>query len=102
MSRSWSTKEQPALFAGENRTQRMPAHMEPMCAKTAAIASTNPLETGVITSVSLFVLALSLSLLLLVSLLGLISLALSGLTGLVLVSLVGLLEWLVTRTTQGD
>ena len=100
MSRSWSTKEQPALFAGENRTQRLPAHMEPMCAKTAAIASTNPLETGVITSVSLFVLALSL--LLLVSLLGLISLTLSGLTGLVLVSLVGLLEWLVPGTTQGD
>jgi hypothetical protein len=69
-----------------------------MCAATAAIASILLIGTGVVTSVSLFVLVLSL--VLLASLVVLISLVLSGLTGLV--SLVGLTKGLAPGTTKGD
>ncbi len=102
MSATWSTTSQPAMFAGKNRTQRMPAHActYAMCAATAAFASILLIGTGVVTSVSLFVLVLCLSLVLLASLVVLISLVLSGLTGLV--GLVGLTEGLVPGTTKGD
>ena len=101
MSATWSITSQPAMFAGKDRTQRMPArpHMCAATAATAAIASILVIETGVVTSVSLFVLVLCLSLALL-SLVALISLTLSGLTGR-LVS-VGLTEGLALGTTKGD
>lgn len=100
MSATWSTISQPAMYAGKNRTRRMPSprHIFAMCAATAAIASILLIGTGVVTSVSLFVLVLSL--VLLASLVVLISLVLSGLTGLV--SLVGLTEGLTPGTTKGD
>lgn len=97
MSATWSMSKsiQPALFAGNNRTQRMP--MRSMCFATAT-ASILLIGTGVLAPVSLFVLMLVLlvSLLLVVVLLSLI---LSGLTGLELNSLVGLTEGLVPGTT---
>ena len=88
MSATWSTISQPAMYAGKNRTQRMPSpkHIFAMRAATAAIASILLIGTGVVTSVSLFVLVLSL--------------VLSGLTGLV--GLVGLTEGLAPGTTKGD
>ena len=93
---------QPAMDAGTGCAKRMPFFMHPMCMATAATASLMIIGTGVITSVSLFVLLLVVVLVLLVSLLVLIGLILSGLTGLVLVSLVGLTERLVLSTAQGD
>ena len=97
-----STLSQPAMFAGKDRTQGMPArsHANAMCtmwAGTAAIASILLIGTGVVTSVSLF--ALALSLVLLALLVVLLSLILSGLTGLV--GLVGLTEGPVPGTTKG-
>jgi hypothetical protein len=102
MSAILSTLSQPTMFAGKDRTQGMPARshmpaMWAMCATTAAIASTLLIGTGVVTSVSLF--ALALSLVLLTLLVVLISLILSGLTGLV--GLVGLTEGPVPGTTKG-
>ena len=90
MSATRCTMSQPAMFAGKNRTQRMPSpkHFFAMRAATAAIASILLIGTGVVTSVSLFVLVLSLVLLA------------SGLTGLV--GLVGLTEGLTPGTTKGD
>jgi hypothetical protein len=67
---------------------------------TAATASITIIGTGVLTSVSLFVLLLIVGLLLLVSLVVVISLTLSGLTGLV--GLVGLTDRLVPSAAQGD
>lgn len=102
MSAILSTLSQPTMFAGKDRTQGMPArsHMPviwAMCAATATIASILAIGTGVVTSVSLFALVLSLVLLaLLVVLIGLI---LSGLTGLV--GLVGLTEGLIPGATKG-
>lgn len=90
------------MFAGKDRAQRMPFFMHPMCMATAATASLMIIGTGVLTSVSLFVLLLIVVLILLVSLLVVIGLILSGLTRLVLVSLVGLTEGLVPSTAQGD
>ena len=97
-----STMSQPAMFAGKDRTQGMPArsHMYAMCATgatAATIASTLLIGTGVVTSVSLFALVLNLVLLALLAVL--ISLILSGLTGLV--GLVGLTEELIPGTTKG-
>ena len=90
MSATWSTMPQPAMFAGKNRTRRMPSgtHMYAMWAATAATANILLVGTGVVTSVSFFVLVLGL--VLLTSLVALISLILSGLTGLV--GLVGLIR----------
>jgi hypothetical protein len=102
MSTTWCATTLPAMFAGKDRAQRMPFYMHPMCMATAATASTMIIGTGVLTSVSLFVLLLVVVLLLLVSLSVVIGLILSGLTGLVLVSLVGLTEGLVPSTAQGD
>ena len=102
-----STQYQPAMFAGEDRTQRMPFMPATcdMCATCAmgmafasAAASAIIIETGVMTPVSLFVLALLVSLILLVALVVLLSL--SGLTGLIsrLVGLTGI----DPGTAQGD
>ena len=102
MSATWSATTVPAMFAGKDRAQRMPFGMHPMCMATAATASIMIIGTGVLTSVSLFVLLLIAVLLLLVSLLVVTGLILSGLTGLVLVSLVGLTGGLVPNTAQGD
>ena len=100
MSATWSTISQPAMYAGKNRTRRMPSPKQffAMRAATAAIASILLIGTGVVTSVSLFVLVLSL--VLLASLVVLISLVLSGLTGLI--GLVGLTEGLAPGTAKGD
>lgn len=99
MSAISSTMSQPTLFAGKDRTQRMPAHSHTcaMWTKTAAIASILLIGTGVATPVSSFALILSLILLALLAIL--ISLILSGLTGLV--GLVGLTEELIPGTTKG-
>ena len=102
MIATWSATKLPAMFAGKDRAQRMPFFMHPMCMATAATASIMIIGTGVLTSVSLFVLLLIVVLILLVSLLVVIGLILSGLTRLVLVSLVGLTEGLVPSTAQGD
>lgn len=100
MSATWSATTQPAMFAGKDRAKRMPFYMHPMCMAFAATASIMIIGTGVLTSVSLFVLLLIVGLLLLVSLVVVISLALSGLTGLV--GLVGLTEGLAPSAVQGD
>ena len=89
-----STQHQPAMFAGKDRTQRMPFAMPAMCMASAA-ATTIILGTGVITSVSLFVV-----LLVTVLLLGLI-ISLSGLTGLIILP-VGQLTGLDPGAAQGD
>ena len=102
MTATWSATTQPAMFAGTDRAKPMPFFMHPMCIATAATASMMIIETGVLTSVSLFVSMLVVVLLLLVSLLVVTGLILSGLTGLVLVSLVGLTRGLVPSTAQGD
>ena len=102
MTATWSAMSKPAMFAGTDRAERMPFFMHAMCMATAATAGVIIIETGVLTSVSLFVLLLAVVLLLLVSLLVVTGLILSGLTGLVLVSLVGLTEGLVPSTAQGD
>jgi hypothetical protein len=96
MSANGSTQFRPAMFAGKDRTTRMPEGMS-MCA-AASMPAASILETDVVTSVSLFLLVLILSLLV-----GrVVLLSLSGLTGLLLVSLVGLIPGLVPRTTKGD
>lgn len=86
-----STQNQPAMFAGKVRTQRMPANSPAMCMASSAAASAIIIGTGVIAPVSLFVVVLLVTVLLLVSLVVLISL--SGLTGLIS-RLVGLLTGL--------
>jgi len=100
MSATWSATTMPAMFAGKDRAKRMPFGMHPMCMATAATASITIIGTGVLTSVSLFVLLLIVGLLLLVSLVVVISLTLSGLTRLV--GLVGLTGGLVPSAAQGD
>src|SRR5579859_5924502 len=100
MSATWSATTLPAMFAGKDRAKRVSFGMHPMCMATAATASIMIIGTGVLTSVSLFVLLLIVGLLLLVSLVVLISLTLSGLTGLV--GLVGLTGGLVPSAAQGD
>ena len=102
MTATWSATTLPAMFAGKDRAKRMPFSMHPMCMVTAATASIMIIGTGVLTSVSLFVLLLISVLLLLVSLLVVTGLILSGLTGLVRVSLVGLTGGLVPSAAQGD
>ena len=102
MSAMSSVITQPALFAGQNDTQRMPSAMPFMCmAATTAAISIIFVETGVSASVSLFVMVLHVSLLLLAGLVLISLLTLSGLTGL-LGSLVGLLAELDAGKTQGD
>ncbi len=98
MSATYNTSIQTAMFAGESYAGRMPSfmHMFAMCMATAA--STITLGTGVLTSVSLFVLVLLVCTLLLALLVVLLSL--SGLTGLI--SLVGLTTGLDLGKAQGD
>jgi hypothetical protein len=102
MSVTWSASAHPAMFADRDCAICMPFSMPTMCMAIAAAsaASITLIGTGVLTSVSLFVLLLVVAFLLLVSLVVLISL--SGLTGLVLVCLVGLTKGLVPSTAQGD
>ncbi len=90
-----STQHQPAMFAGKDRTHRMPFAMPAMCMASAA-ATAIIHGTGVITSVSLCVV-----LLVTVLLLGLI-IGLSGLTGLISILPVGLLTGLDPGAAQGD
>jgi hypothetical protein len=102
MQTRMSTTERSATAAGACCTQPMPAMSTQMfmlgTAATAA-ASILLIETGVLASVSLFVLLFNLISLLLVGLVGL--LCLSGLTGLPV--LVGLIEGLTTPgTRKGD
>ena len=85
MPATLSVTNQPALFAGRDNTQRMPSTV-----------STSISETGVVASVSLFVLVRSLSALILLGVL----ISLSGLTGLI--NLVGLKTGLAPSITQGD
>src|SRR5438105_13398544 len=99
MSVTWSASAHPAMFAGRDCAICMPFSMPTMCMAIAAAsaASITLIGTGVLTSVSLFVLLLVVAFLLLVSLV-----VLSGLTGLVLVCLVGLTTGLVPSTSQVD
>jgi hypothetical protein len=103
-----STTEYPAMTAGNmctfhaQRTQNQPARMSAqamrgMCATASATASILLIQTGVLASVSLFVLLIiTISV---VVLLGLLSL--SGLTRSI-IGLVGLLRGLVPYTQTGD
>lgn len=97
-----STTERSATAAGACCTQPMPAlsaQMFIMGTAATAAASILLIETGVLASVSLFVLLFNLVSLLLVGLVGL--LCLSGLTGLI--GLVGLIEGLTPPgTRKGD
>jgi hypothetical protein len=114
-----SITEYSAMAADEqctSRAQRMQNHSPRMSAQAAcgmwttasAAASILLIQTGVVASVSLFVLLIILVSLLLVGLIGWLGLgslvgllSLSCLTGLV-ISLVGLVEGLVPRTKTGD
>ena len=100
MIATWSAKAQPATDAGTDCAKRMPFFMHPMCMATAATASLMIIGTGVLTSVSLFVLLLVVVLVLLVSLVVLISLILISLTGFG--GLVGLVVGLDPSASQGD
>ena len=113
------TSEYPAMTAGTSCTSRAlhmhnqfaPMSAQAMCgiwATASAAASILLIQTGVMASVSLFVLLITVGNILLVGLIGLLSLlgltgllSLSGLTGLVL-SLVGLLTGLAPGTKTGD
>jgi len=94
---------QTAMIACQGRSERMPFPMSAKGMCMFAAASIIIIETGVLTSVSLFVVVLLAVSLLLVSIVVLISLILIGLTGLVgLESLVGLVTTVAARTTRGD
>ena len=97
MSATYRASIQPAMFAGQDRAQRMPFSIHSMCMSTAPQVII--FETGVLASVSLFVLLHSVIALLLVSLV-LISLTLSSLTGLR--GLVGLIVGVEINAAQGD
>ena len=95
MSAMSSAATQLAMFAGQDRAERMPSAMHGMYTCMAATASIIFIETGVFTSVS-FV-ALMFALLLVV--LGIL-IILSGLTGRG--DLVGLSTGLTQSVSQGD
>ena len=97
MSATYRASMQPAMFAGQDRAQRMSFSMHSTCMSTAPRVII--VETGVLASVSLFVLLHSVIALLLASLV-LISLTLSGLTGLR--GLVGLIVGVETNAARGD
>ena len=97
MPATYRASMQPAMFAGQDRAQRVPFSMHSMCMSTAPRLII--VGTGVLASVSLFVLLHSVIALLLVSLV-LISLTLSGLTGLR--GLVGLIVGVETNAARGD
>ena len=98
MSAPRSTFAQPATFAGQTSANCMPFSMHPACMQTAP--NMVIIGTGVLASVSLFVLLHIVYALLLVSLVLLISLTLIGLTGFG--GLVGLLDGLEQAAAQGD
>jgi hypothetical protein len=105
MLKMYSPCYEAAMNADQDRTQRMPFFMSmpAMCMGMAAATSVILLETGVVTSVSFFVVVITLllALLLLVGLVVLISLLLTCLTRLVrLESLVGLTIQLATSNIQ--
>ena len=90
MLATWSASTLPALFAGRNCAKRMPFSMHTTCmATTPGIMISG---TGVLASVSLFVLLHIVTALILASLMVPISLTLIGLTGL---------SGLVRLTTKG-
>ena len=90
MLATWSASTLPALFAGRNCAKRMPFSKHTMSmATTAGIMISG---TGVLASVSLFVLLHIVTALILASLMVLLSLTLIGLTGL---------SGLVRLTTKG-
>ena len=95
MSAMSSAATQLAMFAGQDRAERMPSAMHGMYTCMAATASILIIGTGVFTSVSLV--ARMLSILLVV--LGIL-ISLSGLTGLG--GLVGLITGLTQDISQGD
>ena len=95
MSAMSSAATQLAMFAGQDRAERMPSAMHGMYTCMAATASIIIIGTGVFTSVSLVVLMLSLLLVVLGILIDL-----SGLTGLG--GLVGLITGLTQDISQGD
>lgn len=95
MPATYRASMQPAMVAGQDRAQRMPFSMHSTCTAPQVII----LETGVLASVSLFVLLHSIIALLLASLV-LISLTLSGLTGLR--GLVGLIVGVEINAARGD
>jgi hypothetical protein len=97
MSATYRASMQPAMFAGLDRAQRMPFSMHSMCMNAAPRVII--VGTGVLASVSLFVLLHSVIALLLVSLV-LISLTLISLTGLR--GLVGLIVGVETNAARGD
>jgi hypothetical protein len=97
MSATYSASMQPATFAGQDRAQRTPTSMHSMCMSAAPRVII--VETGVLASVSLFMLLHSAIAPLLVSLV-LISLTLSGLTGLR--GLVGLIVGVETNAARGE
>lgn len=105
-----STTKYPAMTAGNTcpshaqRTQNPSARMstQAMCGMWAMASATTGIlliQTGVVASVSLFVLLMIISFILLVVLIGLLSV--SGLTKLLL-SLVGLLTGLAPHAMTGD
>ena len=97
MPATYRASMQPAMSAGQDRAQRMPFPMHSTCMSTAPRMII--VETGVLASVSLFVLLHSIIALLLASLV-LISLTLSGLTGLR--GLVGLIVGVEINAARGD
>ena len=111
MSATYRASMQPAMFAGQDRAQRVPFSMHSMCMSLNGVGSLSGIETmsaaprviivetGVLASVSLFALLHSVVALLLVSLV-LISLTLSSLTGLR--GLVGLIVRVETSAARGD
>lgn len=104
----YSAPSMSAMFAEQDRAIAMPCcptSMPAMSMGMTAATIASLVETGVHTSVSLFVVIIILGLLLLVvvGLVVLISLLLTRLTGLIrLESLVGLNGELATNATQGD
>ena len=115
MPATYRASMQPAMSAGQDRAQRMPFSTHSMCMSLNGVGSPSGIETGnetmsaaprviiyetgVLASVSLFVLLHSAIALLLASLV-LISLTLSSLTGLR--GLVGLIVGVETSAARGD
>ena len=110
MSTMYSAIQRSASPAGHHRAEHMPFSMSMPCMRMAAAAaraaaSITIRETGVFTSVSLFVLVLLVLSLLPVSLVVLLSLSLllTGLTGLIgLEGLVGHVKKIATSATRGE
>jgi len=98
MPATYSALTYPAMSAGYNCAMRMPFSMQPTCMATAPYLVI--IETGVLASVSLFVLLQLVNTPLLVSLVVLVSLILISLTGLR--GLVGLTVGRDTSAAQGD